>query len=122
MNKSLASAPVLFVPDYSKPFDVGCDASDFAIGCALMQFYDESRERVVSCQSRKMKPAEKNYPVDDKELLAMRYAIIKFRVYLLGERTFALYTDHASLRTAMKNPHLSFFIFRVQLRRALQVR
>ena len=50
--------------------------------------------------------AEKNYPVHDKELLAMRYALIKFRVHLLGERTFALYIDHASQRTAMKSPHL----------------
>ncbi|GMF51320.1 unnamed protein product [Phytophthora fragariaefolia] len=37
----------------------------------------------------------------------MRYALIKFRVYQLGEQTFAVYTDHASLRTAMKSPHLS---------------
>ena len=37
----------------------------------------------------------------------MRYALIKSRVHLLGERTFALYTDHASLHTAMKSPHLS---------------
>ncbi|KAG3110063.1 hypothetical protein PI125_g10377 [Phytophthora idaei] len=37
----------------------------------------------------------------------MRYALIKFRVYLLGEQTFAVYTDHASLRTATKSPHLS---------------
>ena len=37
----------------------------------------------------------------------MRYALIKFWVHLLGERTFALYTDHESLRTAMKSPHLS---------------
>ncbi|KAE9288391.1 hypothetical protein PR003_g25816 [Phytophthora rubi] len=72
-----------------------------------MQFDAEGRERVVSYQSRQMKPAEKNYPVHDKELLAMRYALIKFRVYLLGEQTFAVYTDHASLRTAMKSPHLS---------------
>ena len=72
-----------------------------------MQFDDKDRERVVSCQSRQMKPAEKNYPVHDKVLLAMHYALIKFRLYLLGERTFALYTDHASLRTAMKSLHLS---------------
>ncbi|KAE9264047.1 hypothetical protein PR003_g32933, partial [Phytophthora rubi] len=107
VKKSLASAPVLMLPDTSRPFHVVCDASDFAIGCALMQFDAEGRERVVSYQSRQMKPAEKNYPVHDKELLAMRYALIKFRVYLLGEQTFAVYTDHASLRTAMKNPHLS---------------
>lgn len=36
----------------------------------------------------------------------MRYVLIKFRVYLLGEQTFAVYTDHASLLTAMKSPHL----------------
>ncbi|KAE8875196.1 hypothetical protein PF003_g40665 [Phytophthora fragariae] len=107
VKKSLASAPVLMQPDTSRPFHVVCDASDFAIGCALMQFDAEGRKRVVSYQSRQMKPAEKNYPVHDKELLAMRYALIKFRVYLLGEQTFVVYTDHASLRTAMKSPHLS---------------
>ncbi|KAE9210431.1 hypothetical protein PF004_g16189 [Phytophthora fragariae] len=107
VKKSLASAPILMLPDDSKPFHVVCHASDFAIGCALMQFDDEGRERVVSYQSRQMKPAERNYPVHDKEPLAMRYALIKFRAYLLGEQTFAVYTDHASLRTAMKSPHLS---------------
>ncbi|KAE9349786.1 hypothetical protein PF008_g6746 [Phytophthora fragariae] len=107
VKKSLASAPVLMLPDTSRPFHVVCDASDFAIRCALMQFDAEGRERVVSYQSRQMKPAEKNYPVHDKELLAMSYALIKFRVYLLGEQTFAVYTDQASLRTAMKSPYLS---------------
>ncbi|KAE9008194.1 hypothetical protein PR003_g17572 [Phytophthora rubi] len=52
VKKSLASAPILMIPDDSKPFHVVCDASDdFAIGCALMQFDDEGRERVVSFQS-----------------------------------------------------------------------
>ncbi|KAG2980721.1 hypothetical protein PC118_g11019 [Phytophthora cactorum] len=107
VKKSLAEAPILALPNASKPFRVVCDASDFAIGCALMQFDDEGRERVVSYQSWQMKPVERNYPAHDKELLAMRYALIKFRVYLLGEKTFAVYTDHALLRTAMKSPHLS---------------
>ncbi|KAG2773134.1 hypothetical protein PC129_g19482 [Phytophthora cactorum] len=106
-KKSLSSAPILMLPDDSKPLHVVCDASDFAIGCALMQFDNEGKERVVSYQSRQLKPAERNYPVHDKQLLAMRYALIKFRVYLLGEESFAVYTDHASLRTAMKTPHLS---------------
>ncbi|POM81811.1 RNA-directed DNA polymerase [Phytophthora palmivora] len=90
VKKSLASAPILMLPDDSKPFHVVCDASDFAIGCALMQFDNEGHERVVSYQSRQMKPAERNYPVHDKELPAMRYALIKFRVYLLGEQAFAV--------------------------------
>ncbi|KAE9066424.1 hypothetical protein PF007_g28477 [Phytophthora fragariae] len=56
VKKSLASTPILMLPDDSKPFHVVCDASDFAIGCALKQFDDEGRERVVSYQSRQMKP------------------------------------------------------------------
>ncbi|GMG14718.1 unnamed protein product [Phytophthora fragariaefolia] len=107
VKTSLSTAPILMLPDHSKAFHVVCDASDIAIGCALMQFDDEGRERVVSYQSRQLKPPERTYPVHDKELLAMRYALIKFRVYLLGEQTFADYTEHASLRTATKSPHLS---------------
>ena len=36
----------------------------------------------------------------DKELLAMKYALVKSRVHLLGSKPFVIYTDHASLRTA----------------------
>ncbi|KAF1316972.1 reverse transcriptase, partial [Globisporangium splendens] len=107
VKKSLREAPVLALADHEKPFHVVCDASDYAIGCALMQHDDEGKERVVSYQSRQLRPAERNYPVHDKELLAMKYALAKFRVYLLGEKQFAIYTDHASLRTAVKTPHLS---------------
>ena len=49
----------------------------------------------------------RNYLVHDKELLAMKYALAKFRVYLLGDRPFVVYTDHALLRTAVNSPHLS---------------
>ncbi|KAF1326230.1 Pol protein, partial [Globisporangium splendens] len=107
VKRSLREAPVLALPDHDKPFHVVYDASDYAIGCALMQHDDESHERVVSYQSRQLRPAERNYPVHDKELLAMKYSLVKFRVYLLGEERFAIYTDHASLRTAVKTPHLS---------------
>ncbi|RAW21622.1 hypothetical protein PC110_g21935 [Phytophthora cactorum] len=107
MKTIFSIATVLMLPDHSKPFHVVCDASDFAIGCALMQYDDDESERVMSYQSHQLKPAERNYPVHDKELLAMRYVLIKFRGYLLGEQTFGVYTDHESLRTATKSPHLS---------------
>ena len=107
VKKSLQEAPVLALPNYNKPFHVVCDASKFAIGCALMQHDDDDRERVISYQSRQLKPTESRYPVHDRELLAMKYALVKFRVYLMGEPKFAMYTDHASLRHAVKTPHLS---------------
>ncbi|OWZ10199.1 reverse transcriptase [Phytophthora megakarya] len=103
----LTEVPILAVADQDRPFYVVCDASDFAIGCALMQLNHEGRDRDVYYQSRQLKPAERNYSVHDKELLAMKYALAKFRVYLLGNTPFVVYTDHASLRTAVKSPHIS---------------
>ncbi|OWZ01884.1 reverse transcriptase, partial [Phytophthora megakarya] len=100
-------APILAVADQDRAFHVVCDASNFAIGCAIMQLDHEGRDRVVYYQSRQLKPAERNYPVYDKELLAMKYALARFRVYLLGNTPFVVYTDHASLRTVVKSPHIS---------------
>ncbi|KAE9082091.1 hypothetical protein PF007_g22410 [Phytophthora fragariae] len=106
-SQGLTEAPILAVADQDRPFHVVCDASDFAIGCVLMQHDHEGRDRVVYYQSRQLKPAERNYQVHDNELLAMKYALAKFRVYQLGSRPFVVYTDHASLRTAIKLPHMS---------------
>ncbi|KAG2882637.1 hypothetical protein PC117_g26183 [Phytophthora cactorum] len=68
----------------------------------MMQHDHDPRDRVVYYQSRQLKPVERNYPVHDEELLAMKYALAKFRVYLLGSGPFVDYTDHASLRTAVE--------------------
>ncbi|KAG3231791.1 hypothetical protein PI124_g23114 [Phytophthora idaei] len=107
VKQGLTEAPIMAVADQDRPFHVVCDASDFAIGCALMQHDHEGRDRVVYYQSRQLKPAERSYSVHDKELLAMKYALAKFRVYLLGSGPFVVYTDHASLRTTVKSPHIS---------------
>ncbi|POM69136.1 Reverse transcriptase [Phytophthora palmivora] len=100
IKASLQHAPVLALLDETKSFSVVCDASDYAKD-------DKGRERVISFQSRQLKAAERNYPVFDKELLAMEDALVKFRVHLLGPRPFVIFTDHASLRTATNPPHLS---------------
>ena len=58
---------------------------------------------MISVESCHLKDTEKNYPVHDKEILAMKYALVKFRVHLLGSKPFVVYTDHASLRTATQS-------------------
>ena len=88
------------LPNPEYPFSVVCDASDFAIGSALLQTDAAGRERVIVFEPRQLQAAEMNYPVHDKELLAMKYAVLKFLVHLLGSKPFVVYTDHASLRTA----------------------
>ena len=82
VKRSIQEAPILALPAFEKSFSVVCDASDFAIGCALLQQDNDGIERAISYQSRQLRPAERNYPVHDKELLAMKYALAKFRIYL----------------------------------------
>ena len=72
-----------------------------------MQFDTDGAELVICYQSRHLQAAERNHPVHDKALLAMKYALAKFRVYLLKDRPFLVYTDHASLPTAVNSPHFS---------------
>ncbi|GMF64258.1 unnamed protein product [Phytophthora fragariaefolia] len=59
IKESLLHAPILALPDPDRPFSVVCDASDFAIGCALLQADAERRERVIAFESRQIMAAEK---------------------------------------------------------------
>uniref|UniRef100_A0AAV1VKZ2 Reverse transcriptase domain-containing protein n=1 Tax=Peronospora matthiolae TaxID=2874970 RepID=A0AAV1VKZ2_9STRA len=83
IKESLVHLSVLEVADQDRPFHVVCNASDFAIGCALMQYDSDGVERVVCYQSRQLQADERNCPFHINELLAMKYAMAKFRVYLL---------------------------------------
>ena len=73
----------------------------------MLQTDIDGRVRVLAFESRQLKAAENNYPVHYEEPLAMKYALVKFRVHLLGSKPFVIYTDHSSLRTATQSPHLS---------------
>lgn len=57
----LLTESVLALPNHDAPFHVVCYASDFAIECALTQHDAVGKERVVSYQSRQLKPTERNF-------------------------------------------------------------
>ncbi|KAG3231266.1 hypothetical protein PI124_g23639 [Phytophthora idaei] len=90
VKESLLRAPILALPDLDRPCSVVCDASDFAIGCALLQADADGRERVIAFESRQLKAAEKNYPVHDKELLAMKYTLVATSLSENGKMAFIL--------------------------------
>ena len=105
LKNALTSAPVLLVPDMDKPFHVFADASQQAIGAVLMQ--DQGRGlQPVAFESRKLSPAERNYPIHEIELLAVVNALKVWRCYLEGTQ-FYTNTDHQSLQYLMTQPHLS---------------
>ncbi|WVZ78772.1 hypothetical protein U9M48_026428 [Paspalum notatum var. saurae] len=88
-------------PDITKPFDVYCDASGSGLGCVSMQ-----EGRVIAYASRQPRKHEVNYPTHDLELLAVVYALKKWRHYLLGN-TCHIYTDHKSLKYIFTQPELN---------------
>ncbi|KAJ9561139.1 hypothetical protein OSB04_006299 [Centaurea solstitialis] len=99
LKKELTSAPIIQPPDWTLPFELMCDASDFAIGVVLGQRKD-GRVHAIHYASKTLDPAQLNYSTTEKELLAVVYAIEKFRTYLVGSKVI-VYSDHAALRYLM---------------------
>ena len=94
VKMALTSAPVLVMPDYTKPFELIADACGFGIGAALLQ---EGRPIAYLC--RKFSPAERNYSVGEQELLAVVDAMRTWRCYLegVGADMLTVVTDHNPL-------------------------
>jgi hypothetical protein len=92
----LTSAPIMRSPDWSLPFELMCDASDYAIGAVLGQRKD-NKPYVIYYTSRTLNCAQMNYTTTEKELLAIVFALAKFRAYLIGS-PIVVFTDHAALK------------------------
>ena len=73
-----------------------CDASDLAFGAVLGQRV-EGKPYVVYYASKTLNKAQRNYTTTKKELLAMVYALVKFRSYLIGS-DIVIFTDHSALK------------------------
>nr|GEX88387.1 DNA-directed DNA polymerase [Tanacetum cinerariifolium] len=78
------------------PFELMCDASDFAIGAVLGQ-RQEKHFRLIYYASKTMTEPESNYTTTEKEMLAVVYASEKFQSYLIMNKSI-VYTDHSALK------------------------
>jgi hypothetical protein len=96
LNNALISAPVIQPPDWMLPFQIICDASDYAVGAVLGQTKDK-RHYAISYASNTLTGAQLNYTITEKELLAVVFAIDKLRSYLVGAKVI-VYTDHDTLK------------------------
>nr|GEV53894.1 reverse transcriptase domain-containing protein [Tanacetum cinerariifolium] len=93
---TVKEAPILIAPDWDMPFELMCDASDFAIGAVLGQRQDK-HFRPIHYASKTMTEAESNYTTTEKEMLAVVYAFKKIRSYLIMNKSI-VYTDHSTLK------------------------
>ena len=96
LKEALISTPIMQPPDWNLPFEIMCDASDYAVGAVLGQ-RKEKKLHAIYYASRTLDPAQMNYATTEKELLAVVFALDKFRSYLVGAKII-IYTDHAAIR------------------------
>nr|GEU93404.1 DNA-directed DNA polymerase [Tanacetum cinerariifolium] len=82
--------------DIDMPFELMCDASDFAIGAVLGQ-RQYKHFRPIHYAIKTMTEEESNYTTTKKEMLAVVYAFEKFRSYLIMNKSI-VYTDHSALK------------------------
>jgi hypothetical protein len=93
-----------------------CDASDYAVGVVLGQSKDK-KHYAICYTSKTLTGPQLNYAKMEKELLAVVFAIKKFRSYFLAAK-FIVYTNHASLKYLLTKkdakPHLIRWILLLQ--------
>ncbi|CAI7792436.1 unnamed protein product [Closterium sp. NIES-53] len=105
LKNFLVSPPVLLITDPSKPFKVVTDASNLAIGAVLLQDFGNGLQP-IAYESRKLQAAKRNYPIHDKEMLAIIHAFKLWRCYLVSVDV-TVRTDHKSLQYLRAQPNLN---------------
>nr|GEZ03662.1 reverse transcriptase domain-containing protein [Tanacetum cinerariifolium] len=96
LKKKLTEAPILVVLDWNLPFELMCDASDFAIGAVFEQRKTKNFQP-IHYASKTMTEAQMHYTTMEKEMLAVVYAFEIFWPYLVLSKSI-VYTDHSALK------------------------
>ena len=99
----LSNEPILKSPDFTKPFKLMTDASDFGIGAVLIQESENGLEHPVAYYSKKLNDHQRRYSTIEKEALALVQAIQHFDIYITASSgPIRVYTDHDPLKFLAK--------------------
>jgi hypothetical protein len=96
LKKALISAPVIQPPNWYLPFEIMCEATDYAVGVVFSQLKDKMHY-AISYATKTLTGPQLNYNTIEKELLTVVFAIEKFRSYLVSAKVI-VYTNHAALK------------------------
>jgi hypothetical protein len=102
LKRLLCEAPILQVPDFTKPFTMVTDASVVGMGGVLFQ-----DDQTVAYESKKFSPTEANYQTTERELLSLVYCLKKWAVYMRHNPDNVIYTDHIPNTYFKTKPTLS---------------
>nr|GFC16101.1 reverse transcriptase domain-containing protein [Tanacetum cinerariifolium] len=96
LKDKLTEALILITPNWEQPFELMCDANDYAVGAVLGQRI-EKHFRPIHYASKTMNQVEANYTTTKKEMLTVVYSFEKYRSYLIMNKSI-VYTDHSALK------------------------
>lgn len=96
LKEALITAPIMQLPDWTRPFEIMYDASDYAVEAVLGQ-RKYKKLHVIYYVSRTLDEAQMNYATTKKEHLAIVFALDKLCSYLV-EAKIIVYTDHTAIR------------------------
>ena len=98
LKKQFTEEPVLMMPDQTRPFQIETDASKYATGAVLTQLDSNGDRHPISFISKTFSPAERNYEIYDRELLAIIQALEEWQHYIQGSpHTTIMLSDHKNL-------------------------
>ena len=100
LKQAITTTPVLQHVQPKDPFWIETDASDYAVGCVLLQKNKKGHLKPCAFYSRSLRDAEKNYITYEKELLAIKVAFEEWRHYLEGApHRIMVISDHQGLES-----------------------
>ena len=110
LKKKLTSAPIVVAPYWNLPFELMCDASDFAVGAILGQ----RKEKVsysIYYANRTLNDTQLSYATTEKELLVVVFAFDKFKPYLIRNKVI-VFKDHSAIKYSMTKKDVKPRLFR----------
>ncbi|GKE40848.1 putative nucleotidyltransferase, ribonuclease H, partial [Tanacetum coccineum] len=112
LKEKLTSAPIIISLDWNEPFELMCDASDFAIGAVLGQRID-GKFKPIYYARKTLNNAQEHYTTTEKELLAVVFSFDKFRQYLVLSKT-VVYTSNICSAKKTRNQDLLDHLSRLE--------
>jgi len=96
LKEIIARDTTLLLPVPGARFRLGTDTSDYAVGAVLHQIID-GKPQPLAFFSKTLDPAQRNYPIYNKELLVIMLALTAYRHFLQNGLEFDIWTDHMNI-------------------------